>query len=72
MSDQTADLRPARRRVPGPEYWAYFAPIFVLGLPLAATRAAWAVISSEPAPRPGVVQDAWSRAADVTAMIFSA
>lgn len=74
MSDQTSglsDFRPRRMR-PGPEYWAYFAPIFALSLPLAAARAAIAVIRSEPGPRAGVVQDAWTRAGDTVALIFSA
>ncbi|KIT14904.1 cytochrome PufQ [Jannaschia aquimarina] len=72
MADITSQLPSTRQsRGRGPEYWAYFAPVFVLSVPLAAMRAARAVVTSEAAPRQGVLRDAWSRAHEVTATICS-
>jgi hypothetical protein len=73
MSDMTSDTPIARQRrgEPGPEYWAYFAPVFALSLPLAAFRAAKAVVTSDTAPRRGIVAEAWCRAKDVTTTICS-
>ena len=74
MADFTSDapFRP-RRKAPrgGWEYRAYFVPVLALSLPLAGARAAWAVVSSDPAPRPGVLRDALARAHEVTATICS-
>lgn len=72
MSDWTSDTSfRVRRDAPGWEYWAYFAPILALSLPLAALRAGRAAVTSDAAPRPGIVRDALTRAHEVTATICS-
>ena len=72
MADITSHLsasRPHRGR--GWEYWAYFAPVLFLSVPLAAFRAARAAVISDATPRPGILRDAWGRAHEVTATICS-
>lgn len=73
MADWTSNApsmrRPVTRR--SLEYRAYFYPILALSIPGAALRAAVAAVRSDPAPRPGVMQDALHRARDVTTMICS-
>ncbi|WGH80270.1 hypothetical protein [Jannaschia ovalis] len=49
----------------------YFVPVLALSLPLAALRAAGAVLTSDATPRPGILTDAWTRAKDVTTTICS-
>ena len=72
MSDWTSDSQFSRRRdTPGWEYWAYFTPIFALSLPLAVLRAGRASLTSDTAPRPGIMRDAVTRAHEVTATICS-
>ena len=72
MSDMTSNTPIARsRKEPGWEYWMYFAPIFVVSLPLAVLRAGAAMVQSDTARRPGIVTDAWIRARDVTTTICS-
>ena len=72
MSDWTSDAPThVRRDAPGWEYWAYFVPILALSLPLAGLRAARAAVTSDAAPRPGIVRDAVTRAHEVTATICS-
>ena len=73
MSDFTSDsgFRPRRAGERGPEYWAYFAPVLALSLPLAALRAGRAVLTSDAVGRPGIVRDAICRAHEVTATICS-
>ncbi|WP_167766905.1 cytochrome PufQ [Jannaschia formosa] len=73
MSDMTSNtpMHHRSRRAPGWEYQAYFVPVFALSLPLAALRAGVAILTSDPAPRPGILTDAVRRARDVTTTICS-
>ena len=72
MSDMTSNTPLTRhRKEPGWEYWMYFVPVLALSLPLAALRAAGAVLTSDATPRPGILTDAWTRAKDVTTTICS-
>ncbi|MEM9797606.1 MAG: cytochrome PufQ [Pseudomonadota bacterium] len=72
MSDMTSNTPYARsRKAPGWEYKMYFVPILALSLPLAVLRAVSAAVQSDPAPRPGILADAWTRARDVTTTICS-
>ena len=73
MADFTSNA-PQMRRDVSPrslEYRAYFVPIFALALPGAVLRAAVATVTSDPAPRPGILDDARRRARDVATTICS-
>ncbi|MBM2575523.1 hypothetical protein JQC91_04330 [Jannaschia sp. Os4] len=73
MADFTSNAPRMRRDVShrSLEYRAYFVPIFALALPGALLRATVATITSDPSPRPGILDDARRRARDVTTMICS-
>jgi hypothetical protein len=72
MSDMTSNTpMPRARSAQGWEYKAYYMPILALSLPVAAWRAGVAILTSDTAPRPGIVADARRRAQEVTALICS-